>query len=564
MTALIRRPNPYYSGLLLWEATLVDWMIAGNAYWLKIRSGGNRVVALWWVPSAMIEPKWPDDGRTYISHYEYKPDPSQPLEIAPADVVHFRYGLDPQNIRKGLSPLGSLIREIYTDDEASTFTATILRNLGVPGLVMAPKNEAAGPGDMEQVKDRLAERTSGPHRGEPLVFTAPTDIHVVGYNPEQMNLRSMRRIPEERVTAILGVPAIVVGLGAGLDRSTFANFEEARAASYESNVIPTQRLFAEELHTQLLVDFADPTKYEIDFDLSTVRVLQEDQNALHERVREDLKAGLLTVNESLAMLGMEQRTDGDVLYVPSTLIPTRVDALIPEAVGPMGAAALAPVPAPPEEEEEEEVEPEAAARRGAPEMKAAAQFGPAILRLRERLVRASYADIANFLEAQAQRVTTTSLFEQKAESDAVFDAESEARALRATLDPWYRRALESVSDLTQFALGISFEIDDPLTRAYLAQCGELITNITRTTQQAIQQALAAGQAEGESYQQLARRIRTLPAFNQQRAMLVARTELGASTNHATMLCSPAAAWSSGSSSPMATSTSPVRPSTGGS
>src|SRR4029453_11997333 len=136
----------------------------------------------------------------------------------------------------------------------------------------------------------------------------------------------------------------VVGRGAGLGRSAVSNFAEAGEAAYESNVIPTQRLFAEELHTQLLPDFGDPMRLEIDFDLSGVRVLQEDQNALHERVRENLKAGLWTINQCLAKLGDDQMPDGDILYVPANLIPTRVDALIPEIVAQPSPPPATPLP----------------------------------------------------------------------------------------------------------------------------------------------------------------------------------------------------------------------------
>jgi hypothetical protein len=51
MPALIERPNPYHSGVLLWIATLVDWATTGNAYWLKVRSQAGRPAELWWAPS---------------------------------------------------------------------------------------------------------------------------------------------------------------------------------------------------------------------------------------------------------------------------------------------------------------------------------------------------------------------------------------------------------------------------------------------------------------------------------------------------------------------------------
>src|SRR5437764_9395761 len=43
LTQLLRRPNSYYPGLLLWQATLISWNIDGNAYWLKQRNGAGKV-----------------------------------------------------------------------------------------------------------------------------------------------------------------------------------------------------------------------------------------------------------------------------------------------------------------------------------------------------------------------------------------------------------------------------------------------------------------------------------------------------------------------------------------
>jgi HK97 family phage portal protein len=528
LTQLLRVPNPFYSGLLLWFATLLDWLITGNAYWLKVRSGGGRVVQLWWVPSFTMEPAWPDDGRTFISHYDYTPGTQVPIKIAPADVVHFRYGLDPNNVRKGLSPIGSLLREIFTDDEAANTTAAILRNMGVPGVVLSPDgkdDEINGP-DAEEMKTEFQQRFGGDMRGTPMVTSLPIKVTQLGFSPEQMNLRSLRRIPEERVTAILGVPAVVVGLGAGLDRSTFANYSQAREAAYESNIIPTQRLFAEELRTQLLGDFDDPNRTEIDFDLAKVRVLQDDQNALHERAREDVKAGLITLNQGLAMIGEEQLPGdtGDIRYIPISVTPTAGDALLPPEPAPVPPALSEPGTQPPQ------------LRSIAAELKSPAQFAPGVLRIRARLTPALATETERFLHGQRDRVLRALRAALKdVADDDVFNADAESELLRKLLEPWYSRALESVADLSQAALGISFEIDDPLVRAYLRASGAKITLISETTRQAVRNALVAGQAEGESYQQLASRIRDLPEFDRPRALMVARTELGESTIKATVL-----------------------------
>lgn len=322
LAQLLDRPNPYYSGLHLWAATVADLTLSGNAYWLKVRSGANRVVELWWIPSTMIEPWWPTDGTTFIERYDYSVD-GRPIAIDPADVVHFRDGFDPNNIRKGLSPIGSLLREIATDNEAANFTASLLRNMGVPGVVISPETgTTATEGQMEEAKAKFSQKFGGDHRGEPLVMRGPTRVTVLSFNPEQMNLKGMRRVPEERISALIGIPAAVVGLGVGLEQTKVgATMGEMREQAYESCLIPLQRLLAAEMQTQLVPDFGNPVTLRVAFDLTQVRVLQQDENDLHKRLREDLLAGGIYVNEFRARLGYDPLPDGDVLYLPSTVQP---------------------------------------------------------------------------------------------------------------------------------------------------------------------------------------------------------------------------------------------------
>lgn len=267
---LLVRPTPYYSGTIFWSATVLDWFVSGNAYWLKIRDRGGQVAQLWWVPSLLIKPV--GDEETFITEYEYRPN-AEMIPIPPSEIVHFRYGLDPDDPKRGRSPLRSVLKEVFTDDEAATFTATLLRNGGVPGIVVAPDGEhIPNEDDVKATKAYVDQEFGGDKRGTALVMSGPTKVHQFGFSPDQLNLKDLRRIPEERVSAVLGVPAMVAGLGAGLDRSTFTNFREAREAAYEENIIPSQRILAEEVRFQLLPDFEDdPFGYRFGFDLSAVR-----------------------------------------------------------------------------------------------------------------------------------------------------------------------------------------------------------------------------------------------------------------------------------------------------
>ena len=329
MLRLLERPNRWFSGVLIMQAAIVDLYCTGNAYIVKVRNRSRRVVELWWIPKRYMRPDWPADGSAFISRYLYTVD-GVDYEIPVENVIHLRDGIDPTNPRLGLSKLASLFREIYTDDEAANFSATLLTNLGVPGVVIAPSNTGGviGKTDPEGVKTAFMEKFGGDKRGEPLVLTAPTDIKVLSFSPEQMNLKELRRIPEERVSAVLGVSAIVAGLGAGLDRSTFTNFGEARKAAYEESVIPMQRLIAAELEVQLLPEFASQRQIEeevldVGFDLRNVRALQEAAADVWKRHESAASKGLITRSTFKRAIGETPSAADDVYILPNnfTVLP---------------------------------------------------------------------------------------------------------------------------------------------------------------------------------------------------------------------------------------------------
>tara|TARA_R100000808_G_scaffold9064_3_gene25197 strand:- start:3153 stop:4568 length:1416 start_codon:yes stop_codon:yes gene_type:complete len=339
LRVLLNRPNPHFSGRLLRMAICTDFIVTGNAYAIKVRSADGTVVQLWWAPSSTLTPATTsrqhqrgygsDEDNAFISHYDYSVGSSgASTQIPVEDVIHFRFGISPDDTKLGRSPLASVFRELFTDDEAANFTAALLRNSAIPGVVLAPGEGvgAVNEEDLNQIRDRWSDQFGSDNRGRLMVMRGATKVTTVSFSPQEMNLRELRRIPEERVSGALGVPAIVAGLGAGLDRSTFANMAEAREMAWESGLIPIQSLIADDLSSQLLPDFDDDQTAEVYFDYSSVRVLQADATDMARRWRELVEGSIAKRSEARAALNLPVEPGDDVYLMPMNLIEIGGDA----------------------------------------------------------------------------------------------------------------------------------------------------------------------------------------------------------------------------------------------
>lgn len=335
----LRRPNYVYgdtatgySGVLLWMGTMVSWNIDGNAYWLKRRTPSGALRELWYIPHFMIEPRGSiNDGGIYVDHYDYRGPDGTTIQLDPVrDVFHMRYGIDPDNPLKGRSPLRTAYRELFTDEKGAQTTAALLANLGVPGLVISPTKDAkTRPTDDEKnaIKARYQQSWGNDRIGEPIVMSSPTEVSQFGFNPEQLSLAALRDIPEERVTALLGVPAAVVGFGTGLQTAKVgATMSELRDQAFENCLIPTHRLAAGELDIQMLPEFVSSEdeydRHAVAFDLSRSTALvdaTQKKATIHSTL---VRAMIEKRGEARGAMGMRTDPADDVFVGSPGVIPS--------------------------------------------------------------------------------------------------------------------------------------------------------------------------------------------------------------------------------------------------
>lgn len=314
LAELLAKPNPYYGGSLLLNGVLASLMVDGNAYILKLRSASRRVQELWYAPHYAVKPIC-NYGDSFVSHYEYTANgKTEPYAID--DVIHIRDGIDFDQPMLGLSALKSVAREVLTDNEIAVYSHSILKNMGVVGVIISPKNETnvIQEDEAKLIKEKYTALTTGNNRGEPLVLDAPLDVQSPGYSPKDLAIDILRHIPESRICAVLGIHPTVLGLAVGLEHSTFSNMKEAREMAYESFIIPMQTLVADAINSQLLPDLGQEDVERVRFDLSQVRVLQEDENSKAERLGKSFQYGGIKRSEYRSALGYDYAPEDEVYY----------------------------------------------------------------------------------------------------------------------------------------------------------------------------------------------------------------------------------------------------------
>ena len=333
ISKLFKRPNPFMSGAILSHYLVSSISVEGDAYLYKNRNKKGQVVQLVPLMPAYVKPK--GNVERLITHYEYTPN-TDTVDLPTEDIVHIRTGIDPNDHRRGYAPIKTVLREILGDEAAGQYSTALLHNMAIPGVILSPSGDAMGGPTREEAEAISAmykTKFGGANRVQPMVLTGAMNIDVVSFSPTDMNLIELRRLPEERVAAVMGVPAVLAGLGAGLNSATYNNTRELREYFTEQKLVPLWRTVADELTYQLLPEFENNDNIYCKYDIESVRALSQDQDELYKRMNQAVSGGWATIGEARNMVGLPADDTHNVYLRPLNMqqvnaseVPAQEDA----------------------------------------------------------------------------------------------------------------------------------------------------------------------------------------------------------------------------------------------
>jgi hypothetical protein len=185
---LVENPNMFYSGNLLLDGMLQDYVFDGTAFAEIKRDKYGVPNQLFWMPTEAMEPYYVADGSEWIRYWMYTIGGKR-RDVDPKDVLVWQQGID-RNYggRKGYSRFKAAIAETYSDNEARNTVNAILRNRAQMGLMITPSDRfmaeivKAGINPKEagynqktadEIKEKINARHTKDGRGSSEVFSVP-------------------------------------------------------------------------------------------------------------------------------------------------------------------------------------------------------------------------------------------------------------------------------------------------------------------------------------------------------------------------------------------------------
>ena len=530
---LLDSVNPHWTTPDLLAGTECYMNLFGVAYWQIVSDPLGNPSELWMLRPDRV--RVVKDSVEYIRGYVYRTDDGGSVPLLPQEVVRFRY-FNPLDEHAGLSPIAPSRLSIVTGQDVTRANRVAIRNGAAPGMVM----EVEGNPTQEEVEEfyrRWANRYQGPENvNRPAILAGGMTAKNMGLTPRDAQyLESMRWTLGEAARAFQ-VPVLLLE---ELSRATYANVDNARRKFWSDTVVRQLHRIENTIDHQLLVHFPDE-RLRVQFDLSTVNALQEDENALASRLVSLVSASVMTPNEARQRIGLPSSSQ-------------------------RGADDLKPLvpPSVPVDDDDSDPEPPTFLRRSGSVVDRYAisdRVSASMTRSERRFVRLMNGLFRQQIEAMLTLLDEHSAafplrcdsllrdahiigngagqYQEPASTGGLdlFDVSAWEQAFIAVGRPVFQAAVQNGGDLATsvFDLGIAFDVERSLTQRWIEDRTQFWAGrVNRTTGQLVTSLIRDANDQGWSNEEIADRLQLIDDFNRRvRAVAVARTETTSSQNQA--------------------------------
>lgn len=302
---LLAAPSPSQSQGRFIRDIVSRWALTGFGFTIIIRNNAGRPMELNAVPTSWVTVQ--KDGNGHITGYKISGN-NEPFPVE--DVFAFK-DFDPSSIEGSVSKLESAAAAFKLDLERYIYENDMITNLDFPGVIIR-KNTRWTDDQKEEAMKRFEQKYSrGGGRGKP--FFAEGNGGIEAFNPlEKLDFPGLEEMAETAICSAFGVPPIVAHTRAGLNKSTYANYETAEKAFMKVTMVSVWELLADALTFGLLRRSGE-MNMQFRFRFDELPEFQEDAGLKVSRATRAFNGGIAKRNESRVMAGLE-KDPGQDLY----------------------------------------------------------------------------------------------------------------------------------------------------------------------------------------------------------------------------------------------------------
>lgn len=310
--ALWQEPNPWHSTSEIKSHIAASLLLTGNSF-ERIGSVPGRllnstgVTSLWPLPPWTMLVNRDDDGMP--TGYVQNKGTKHELQLRLDEVIHHRaYNInDPIYGRSGLEPAKRLL---WAEYQAEMMLVSFFASDGTPRSVLAPTQSVTQ--EQQAAIETFYKNRSNPDDKNRLhILPIAGEFKNIQPSMKDMEFQVMRKFHREKIFGLMGIPPT---LGGVMEHATYANALIQEASFWRNAMKSFVMSVADVLTRQLLwVVYADGKRHKLEFDLSQVEALQQDQlKKAQKNFRLSGGKPIMSVNEIRAMeYGLDEVEGGD-------------------------------------------------------------------------------------------------------------------------------------------------------------------------------------------------------------------------------------------------------------
>jgi HK97 family phage portal protein len=315
---LLHQPTPpgvSLSTFDLWELTQTYLEVHGRAFWFLDRDPLGVPRAVWPLPAQNVTPKRNPGSPRPIDYYQYRTG-AQEQRFDPADVVFFRYP-DPRDpYTGGLSPLRAAFEQVSLTSEYAATKSAVYENRAVPAAVISP-DLVIGEEERDRLEAQINSKFGRGGAGKIMVAESGLRVSLLSQSLGDLAALADMKATKEDIANAFHVPIAFFTTSTNL-----ANLMASQALHMQLAVSPRLQRRDEKLNEQLVPLFDLSGRL---FLASEDPVPVDQQLAIAQQTN-DLKYGVVSVNEVRSERGLPPVPWGNVPWLPANWLPSDAPA----------------------------------------------------------------------------------------------------------------------------------------------------------------------------------------------------------------------------------------------